>query len=159
LIVDVVGKTARSIDPFKGSFCQHVNQYDRLFFRWDFGGYLRCNLKNLCFHRQESVAILQREYPLLFSAPQFRCQFSELWQLTLPLRQYFLYQRGRLKTAWSVKTLIRRSSVEGDPSATLRHSPRQWNKAFYKKLGFIACMDSPLSLYLPVATLEQANTP
>jgi len=30
-------------------------------------------------------------------------------------------------------------------------------KAFYTKLGFIACMDSPLSLYLPVATLEQAT--
>lgn len=30
-------------------------------------------------------------------------------------------------------------------------------KAFYTKLGFIACMDSPLSLYLPVATLEQAS--
>jgi hypothetical protein len=29
-------------------------------------------------------------------------------------------------------------------------------KAFYTKLGFIACMDSPLSLYLPVATLEQS---
>lgn len=28
-------------------------------------------------------------------------------------------------------------------------------KAFYTKLGFIACRDSPLSLYLPVATLEQ----
>jgi len=30
-------------------------------------------------------------------------------------------------------------------------------KAFYTKLGFITCMDSPLSLYLPVATLEQAG--
>jgi len=30
-------------------------------------------------------------------------------------------------------------------------------KAFYTKLGFIACVDSPLSLYLPVATLEQAG--
>lgn len=29
-------------------------------------------------------------------------------------------------------------------------------KAFYTKLGFIDCMDSPLSLYLPVATLEQS---
>ncbi len=29
-------------------------------------------------------------------------------------------------------------------------------KAFYTKLGFIACMDNPLALYLPVATLEQA---
>lgn len=28
-------------------------------------------------------------------------------------------------------------------------------KAFYTKLGFIACVDSPLCLYLPVATLEQ----
>lgn len=27
-------------------------------------------------------------------------------------------------------------------------------KAFYVKLGFIACMDNPLCLYLPVATLE-----
>jgi predicted N-acetyltransferase YhbS len=31
-------------------------------------------------------------------------------------------------------------------------------KAFYIKLGFIACMDSPLSRYLPVATLEQAGS-
>ena len=29
-------------------------------------------------------------------------------------------------------------------------------KAFYMKLGFIACADSPLTLYLPVATLEQS---
>ena len=29
-------------------------------------------------------------------------------------------------------------------------------KAFYVKLGFIACADSPLTLYLPVATLEQS---
>ncbi len=29
-------------------------------------------------------------------------------------------------------------------------------KAFYSKLGFISCMDSPLSLHLPVATLEQS---
>lgn len=27
-------------------------------------------------------------------------------------------------------------------------------KAFYLKLGFIACVDNPLCLYLPVATLE-----
>lgn len=30
-------------------------------------------------------------------------------------------------------------------------------KAFYARLGFIACIDTPLSLYLPVATLEQAG--
>ncbi|MDD2720615.1 MAG: GNAT family N-acetyltransferase [Gallionella sp.] len=30
-------------------------------------------------------------------------------------------------------------------------------KAFYTKLGFIPCMDNPLALYLPVATLEQAS--
>lgn len=29
-------------------------------------------------------------------------------------------------------------------------------KAYYVKLGFIACVDSPLCLYLPVATLEQS---
>ncbi|MDP2760479.1 MAG: GNAT family N-acetyltransferase [Sideroxyarcus sp.] len=29
-------------------------------------------------------------------------------------------------------------------------------KAFYTRLGFIACIDSPLSLYLPVVTLEQS---
>lgn len=29
-------------------------------------------------------------------------------------------------------------------------------KAFYVKLGFIVCVDNPLSLYLPVATLERA---
>lgn len=30
-------------------------------------------------------------------------------------------------------------------------------KAFYIKLGFIACADSPLSLYLPETTLEQVG--
>ena len=30
-------------------------------------------------------------------------------------------------------------------------------KAFYTKLGFITCIDNPLALYLPVATLEQAG--
>ena len=29
-------------------------------------------------------------------------------------------------------------------------------KAFYVKLGFIVCVDNPLCLYLPVATLERA---
>lgn len=29
-------------------------------------------------------------------------------------------------------------------------------KAYYVKLGFIACVDTPLSLYLPIATLEQS---
>lgn len=29
-------------------------------------------------------------------------------------------------------------------------------KAFYTKLGFISCVDNPLCLYLPVATLEQS---
>lgn len=29
-------------------------------------------------------------------------------------------------------------------------------KAYYRKLGFIACVDNPLCLYLPVATLEQS---
>lgn len=29
-------------------------------------------------------------------------------------------------------------------------------KAFYVKLGFIACVDNPLCLYLPIATLEQS---
>lgn len=29
-------------------------------------------------------------------------------------------------------------------------------KAFYLRLGFIACVDNPLCLYLPVATLEQS---
>ena len=29
-------------------------------------------------------------------------------------------------------------------------------KAFYVRLGFIACADNPLTLYLPVATLEQS---
>lgn len=32
-------------------------------------------------------------------------------------------------------------------------------KMFYTKLGFIACADSPLCLYLPVATLEQSIAP
>ncbi|HJX58564.1 MAG TPA: GNAT family N-acetyltransferase [Thiobacillus sp.] len=32
-------------------------------------------------------------------------------------------------------------------------------KAFYLKLGFIACADNPLCLYLPIATLEQSITP
>lgn len=32
-------------------------------------------------------------------------------------------------------------------------------KAYYLKLGFIACADSPLCLYLPVATIEQSATP
>lgn len=32
-------------------------------------------------------------------------------------------------------------------------------KAFYVKLGFMACMDNPLCLYLPIATLEQSYTP
>lgn len=29
-------------------------------------------------------------------------------------------------------------------------------KAFYVKLGFIVCVDNPLSLYLPITTLERA---
>ncbi len=29
-------------------------------------------------------------------------------------------------------------------------------KAFYVKLGFVACADNPLCLYLPIATLEQS---
>jgi len=32
-------------------------------------------------------------------------------------------------------------------------------KAFYVKLGFIACADNPLCLYLPIATLEQSVAP
>lgn len=32
-------------------------------------------------------------------------------------------------------------------------------KAFYVKLGFIACADNPLCLYLPLATLEQSVAP
>lgn len=32
-------------------------------------------------------------------------------------------------------------------------------KSFYVKLGFIACMDNPLCLYLPIATLEQSVCP
>lgn len=32
-------------------------------------------------------------------------------------------------------------------------------KAFYVRLGFIACVDNPLCLYLPVATLEQSLAP
>lgn len=32
-------------------------------------------------------------------------------------------------------------------------------KAFYVKLGFIACVDNPLCLYLPIATLEQSVAP
>lgn len=32
-------------------------------------------------------------------------------------------------------------------------------KAFYVRLGFIACMDNPLCLYLPIATLEQSMAP
>ena len=32
-------------------------------------------------------------------------------------------------------------------------------RAFYVKLGFIACVDNPLCLYLPVATLEQSIVP
>ena len=29
-------------------------------------------------------------------------------------------------------------------------------KAFYERLGFVACVDQPLCLYLPIATLEQS---
>ncbi|MDP1559371.1 MAG: hypothetical protein Q8K59_04670 [Nitrosomonas sp.] len=36
--------------PLSRIFRQHVNQYHRLFLRWDSDGYLRCNLKNPCFH-------------------------------------------------------------------------------------------------------------
>lgn len=32
-------------------------------------------------------------------------------------------------------------------------------KAYYLKLGFIACVDNPLCLYLPMATLEQSVAP
>lgn len=32
-------------------------------------------------------------------------------------------------------------------------------KAFYVKLGFVACVDNPLCLYLPIATLEQSIVP
>lgn len=32
-------------------------------------------------------------------------------------------------------------------------------KKYYTKLGFIACVDSPLCLYLPVATIEQSIAP
>lgn len=32
-------------------------------------------------------------------------------------------------------------------------------KAYYLKLGFIACVDNPLCLYLPIATLEQSIVP
>jgi len=32
-------------------------------------------------------------------------------------------------------------------------------KAFYVKLGFIACVDNSLCLYLPIATLEQTIVP
>jgi predicted N-acetyltransferase YhbS len=32
-------------------------------------------------------------------------------------------------------------------------------KAFYVKLGFIACVDNPLCLYLPIVTLEQTIVP
>ena len=32
-------------------------------------------------------------------------------------------------------------------------------KAFYVRLGLIACVDNPLCLYLPVATLEQSVAP
>lgn len=32
-------------------------------------------------------------------------------------------------------------------------------KAFYVKLGFIACVGNPLCLYLPIATLEQSVAP
>ena len=32
-------------------------------------------------------------------------------------------------------------------------------KALDVKLGFIACVDNPLCLYLPIATLEQSVAP
>lgn len=32
-------------------------------------------------------------------------------------------------------------------------------KTFYVRLGFIACADNPLRLYLPIATLEQSIAP
>lgn len=32
-------------------------------------------------------------------------------------------------------------------------------KAFYVRLGFIACMDNPLCRYVPIATLEQSMAP
>jgi GNAT superfamily N-acetyltransferase len=32
-------------------------------------------------------------------------------------------------------------------------------KAFYVRLGFIACLDKPLCLYLPIATLEHSIAP
>lgn len=32
-------------------------------------------------------------------------------------------------------------------------------QAFYLRLGFIACVDNPLCLYLPIATLEKSITP
>lgn len=32
-------------------------------------------------------------------------------------------------------------------------------KAYYARLGFIACVDNPLCLYLPIATLEQSAAP
>jgi len=32
-------------------------------------------------------------------------------------------------------------------------------KAFYVRLGFLACADNPLCLYLPIATLEQSIAP
>ena len=51
---DVAGKAA-SINPFKGGLCQHVNQYDRLFLRWDLDGYpdtLRISVSDMQAYKQ-----------------------------------------------------------------------------------------------------------
>lgn len=40
--------------------------------------------------------------------------------------------------------------------AVLVDAKHEQAKSYYVKLGFIACVDNPLCLYIPVATLEQA---
>ncbi|MBW8078019.1 MAG: GNAT family N-acetyltransferase [Gallionella sp.] len=43
--------------------------------------------------------------------------------------------------------------------AVLVDAKHEQAKSYYLKLGFIACVDNPLCLYLPIATLEQSVVP
>ena len=56
----------------------------------------------------------------------------------------------------TMKVAVRRLTQRVGLYAVVVDAKHVKAKSFYARLGFIACFDNPLCLYLPVSTLEQS---
>lgn len=94
--------------------------------------------------------------PLQLKLPRYPAPILRIGRLAVDVRQQGK-GIGQDLLAFALRLAVEFSQRVG-LYAVVVDAKHDQAKAFYMKLGFVVCMDNPLCLYLPLATLEQSVT-